>query len=254
MVSRINVSFIRPFPLHPFRTYSKWTLLLHPHLSNPQNPKFYYSLGIPPLPSMSSDWFISALLADGIMKQSKDGKRRKKAGSLIYSGLWAPSPTLIESLNFWLPKVLIDSYSEADAKLRKHIEAYPQEQEPLVDSAISYGGKPRTIPLPQRSFTPIGHICLGRPSPEYIASGLIEDKEGLYWISNFYISRALQGSGLGREAMDTVENLAISEPLCAKTLALNAINKDDPEREEKYKALGLTIPPASIPVFVEGIC
>ncbi|KIN07176.1 hypothetical protein OIDMADRAFT_16018 [Oidiodendron maius Zn] len=141
--------------------------------------------------------------------------------------------------------VLIDSDSEADAKLRMHIEAYPQEQEPLVDSAISYGGKPRTIPLPQRSFTPIGHICLGRPSPEYIASGFTEDKEGLYWISNFYISRALQGSGLGREAMDTVENLAISEPLCAKTLALNAINKDDPEREEKYKALGLTIPPFS---------
>ena len=46
--------------------------------------------------------------------------------------------------------------------------------------------------------------------------------------------------------MDTIENLAISEPLCAKTLGLNAINKDDPGREEKYEALGLTIPPASV--------
>jgi len=45
--------------------------------------------------------------------------------------------------------------------------------------------------------------------------------------------------------MDTLENLAIAEPLCAKILALNAINKIDPEREEKYKVLGLTIPPAS---------
>lgn len=44
--------------------------------------------------------------------------------------------------------------------------------------------------------------------------------------------------------MDFVESLAISEPLCAKILGLNAISKDDPEREEKYKALGLTIPPA----------
>jgi GNAT superfamily N-acetyltransferase len=82
-------------------------------------------------------------------------------------------------------------------------------------------------------------------SAEYEAAGFAKNEEGLYWISNFYVSRALQGSGLGRAAMDTVENLAISEPLCAKTLALNAINKDDPEREEKYKALGLTIPPAS---------
>jgi hypothetical protein len=54
--------------------------------------------------------------------------------------------------------------------------------------------------------------------------------------------------------MDTVENIAISEPLCAKTLALNAIDKVDPDREEKYKALGLTIPPASIFGFEEEMC
>jgi hypothetical protein len=46
--------------------------------------------------------------------------------------------------------------------------------------------------------------------------------------------------------MDTVESLAISEPLCAKVLGLNAINKDDPEREEKHKALGIVMPRASI--------
>jgi GNAT superfamily N-acetyltransferase len=80
----------------------------------------------------------------------------------------------------------------------------------------------------------------------YETSGFAENEEGSYWISNFYVSRALQGSGLGRAAMDTVENLAISEPLCAKTLGLNAINKDDSDMEEKYRALGLTIPPASV--------
>ena len=87
---------------------------------------------------------------------------------------------------------------------------------------------------------------MGHVSTHYETSGFSKNEEGLYGISNFYVSRALQGSGLGRAAMDTVENLAISEPLCAKTLALNAINKDDPDREEKYKALGLTIPPASV--------
>lgn len=110
--------------------------------------------------------------------------------------------------------------------------------------------------MPQRSFVPIGHICLGHVSAAYEKYGLANDP-GVYWISNFYITRALQGSGLGRAAMDTIENIAISEPLCAKILALNAINKEDPEREEKYKALRLTIPPVSVVCLDygdDGIC
>jgi hypothetical protein len=46
--------------------------------------------------------------------------------------------------------------------------------------------------------------------------------------------------------MDTVEHIAVSEPLNAKVLGLNAIDKHDPEREEKYKALGLVIPVVSL--------
>ena len=46
--------------------------------------------------------------------------------------------------------------------------------------------------------------------------------------------------------MDTVESIAISEPLNAKILGLNAINKVDEDREEKYKALGLVIPEVSL--------
>lgn len=95
---------------------------------------------------------------------------------------------------------------------------------------------------------------MGRVSAEYEKSGFAKNEEGLYWISNFYISRALQGSGLGRAAMDTIENLAISEPLNAKSLALNAINKDDPNRVEKYKALGLQIPPASNSTLKKELC
>ncbi|KAH8679665.1 hypothetical protein BGZ60DRAFT_400400 [Tricladium varicosporioides] len=141
--------------------------------------------------------------------------------------------------------VLDDSHPERDAQLLKHTSTYPLEAAPLLDSAFSFGGKPRTIPLPQTSFVPVGHICLGPPSANYINIGYAPNEPGMYWISNFYISRALQGSGLGRAAMDTVEKIAISEPLCAKILGLNAINKEDPEMEEKYSALGLTIPPFS---------
>ena len=119
----------------------------------------------------------------------------------------------------------------------------------MVDSATSFGGKPRRIDLPQRSFIPIGHICLGQVSEAYEKHGLANGP-GVYWISNFYISRALQSIGLGRAAMDLIETLAISEPLCARILALNAINKDDPIRDEKYAALGLTIPPVSVYFWV----
>ncbi|CZR55211.1 uncharacterized protein PAC_05098 [Phialocephala subalpina] len=147
------------------------------------------------------------------------------------------------SLNLqWI--VLSDSDPEKDAKLLKHTTAHPSEKEPLLDTATSFGAKPRTIPLPQRSFVPVGHICLGRPTAHYTdaETGFDPNEQGVYGISNFYVSRALQGSGLGTAAMNTIENIAISEPLCAKVLALNAINKVDNEREEKYKALGLVIP------------
>ncbi len=54
--------------------------------------------------------------------------------------------------------------------------------------------------------------------------------------------------------MDMVEGLAIGEPLCAKALALNAIDKVDGERGVKYEALKLVIPPVcafplSLPFF-----
>jgi hypothetical protein len=136
-----------------------------------------------------------------------------------------------------------------DAKLLSHTSKYPEEATPMPDSALSYGGKPRSIPEPQKSFIPIGHICLGSVSltsvnPDYLSPDFAET--GWFWISNFYVSRALQGSGLGRAAMDAVEGMAISEPLNARVLALNAICKVDGEREEKYGALGLVIPPVSI--------
>ena len=57
---------------------------------------------------------------------------------------------------------------------------------------------------------PAGHISLGAKDP------------GVYMISSFYISRAIQGGGLGRAAMEAVEQIATSAPLNAKTLVLEA--------------------------------
>ncbi|KAH7403706.1 hypothetical protein BKA64DRAFT_722394 [Cadophora sp. MPI-SDFR-AT-0126] len=140
--------------------------------------------------------------------------------------------------------VLLGSDPDKESKLVKHTTVYPSESIPLLDTSVSYGGKPRTVPLPQASFIPVGHICLG-PTPAHYDDPKEPFAKGSYWISNFYVSRALQSSGLGTAAMDTVERIATSEPLNAKMLGLNAINKVDPGREEKYEALKLPIPPFS---------
>jgi len=121
-----------------------------------------------------------------------------------------------------------------EERLKKHTTAYPKETKPLIDSASSLGGKPRA-PNVGKTFIPVGHISLNK---EYETAGYAEPVEGLYWIATFYISTALQFMGLGRAAMDAVENMAISEPLCAKTLALSTVANEYDDKEERWAALG----------------
>ncbi|KAL3424901.1 hypothetical protein PVAG01_04182 [Phlyctema vagabunda] len=118
-------------------------------------------------------------------------------------------------------------------KQAQHVSAYPLEAGELTDTAVSLGGKPR--PPLGTSFLPVGHISL---DPDPTDRGLEVVEEGTYLISTFYISRALQGSGLGRAAMDIVEKMAVDEPLCAKVLTLDTVANDYPKREERLKALG----------------
>ncbi|KAG4443416.1 hypothetical protein IFR05_001095 [Cadophora sp. M221] len=157
---------------------------------------------------------------------------------------WIVGSTISSSFSTHIFKVLSDTDPEKESKLLKHTSAHSSENVLLLDTATSYGGKPRSIPLPQQTFIPVGHICLG-PAPAYYDDVKEPFAEGSYWISNFYVSRALQSSGLGRAAMDTAERIATSEPLNAKMLGLNAINKVDIGSEEKYAALKLPIPPFS---------
>jgi GNAT superfamily N-acetyltransferase len=104
---------------------------------------------------------------------------------------------------------------------------------PLLDTANSLIGKSRKPT--NESFLPVGHIGL---NSEYETPDHDEDIEGLYWISNFYVSTSLQGSGLGRAAMDAVEETAIAEPLNAKVLALSSVTRENKDHKEKWTALG----------------
>ncbi|KAH9221774.1 hypothetical protein DL95DRAFT_327136 [Leptodontidium sp. 2 PMI_412] len=135
--------------------------------------------------------------------------------------------------------VLDPSLPSTPSKIQKHTTAYPQQSTHLLDTATSLGGKPRPTSSPPSSqsltsFIPVGHISL---NTEYEEAGRVDAEEGLYFIATFWISPPLQGSGLGRAAMDAVEKMAISEPLNAKVLALSTVANEYEGKAERWAAL-----------------
>jgi Acetyltransferase (GNAT) family len=119
------------------------------------------------------------------------------------------------------------------SKLSVHTSAYPRESTSIPDSATSLGGKSQ-IPDPSRTFIPVGHISLDSENEDPNAA---DPSRGIYRISSFYISRALQSLGLGRAAMDEVERMATSEPLNAKTLTLGTVANEYEGKKEMWEAM-----------------
>ncbi|KAG4278924.1 uncharacterized protein LW94_8973 [Fusarium fujikuroi] len=116
-----------------------------------------------------------------------------------------------------------------------------QDKAPLVDTAESLRAKPRKPT--HTKFYPVGHISLDDRNEKTGNFVLDLPKEGVYWIKTFYVSKALRSKGIGRAAMDIVESMAIEEPLCAKTLALDTAEKEMQKklyREKNGKELGST--------------
>lgn len=81
---------------------------------------------------------------------------------------------------------------DLDEKVQKHAAAYPKQATPLLDTAISLGGKP--IEATKQEFVPVGHISL---NTEYEELGYTDPSPGLYFIATFWVSTALQGAGIG---------------------------------------------------------
>jgi hypothetical protein len=144
--------------------------------------------------------------------------------------------------------VLSSSDSASDQQLvEKHLSSFPSESSPLVDSATSLGGQSVT-PSFKSPFVPVGHISLdsdGADSVGKLSYGL----KDIYRITNFYVSKALQGNGVGRQAMDALERMAVSKPLCAKTLALNTAANDFEGWEKSYHAVGVPLPEVSFKFY-----
>jgi len=125
--------------------------------------------------------------------------------------------------------IIPDADPTKELRLSQHTTAWPAEAVPLADTATALAGRPRT-PSPSTTFIPVGHIGLKLENPS----------EGIYGIATFYVSSALQGSGLGRAAMNATEHMAISEPLRAKTLILDTIATEFPGKDDMYRALGIS--------------
>ncbi|KAF4497364.1 hypothetical protein FAGAP_6467 [Fusarium agapanthi] len=140
---------------------------------------------------------------------------------------------------FWI--TLRPDDPETRETLQLHLDAYPEDKAPLVDTAESLRAKPRKPT--NTKFYPVGHISLDDRNEKTGNFVLDLPKEGVYWIKTFYVSKALRSKGIGRAAMDIVESMAIEEPLCAKTLALDTAEKEMQKklyREKNGKELGST--------------
>ncbi|KAJ5997336.1 hypothetical protein N7522_008996 [Penicillium canescens] len=111
-----------------------------------------------------------------------------------------------------------------------HESQVASEDEKLQDTATAINTVPRQPT--KESFIPIGHISLDSKNVEAEHIDLDLPSKNVFWIKTFYIRRHIQGQGIGRAAMDEVEFMAVREPLQAKTLMLDTVQKDDQKREE----------------------
>ncbi|GKZ29561.1 hypothetical protein AbraIFM66950_005399 [Aspergillus brasiliensis] len=105
-----------------------------------------------------------------------------------------------------------------------------EKHEKLFDTAVSINAAPRQPT--QAKFIPIGHISVDSKNKKAERLDLDIPSEKVFWITSFFVLPQHQGKGIGRAAMTEIERIAIQEPLCAKTLMLDTVERGDQIREE----------------------
>lgn len=88
----------------------------------------------------------------------------------------------------------------------------------------------------------MGHISLDSGNPDIEGIELEIPESNAFWIKTFYVLHAVQGRGVGRAAMDRVEEMAVQAPLNAKTLLLDTVHQDDQFREDFATATYGSVP------------
>ncbi|KAJ5610693.1 Acyl-CoA N-acyltransferase [Penicillium lagena] len=128
----------------------------------------------------------------------------------------------------WDHEKVATSWRESQIKGNKCL--YWIEAEMLQDTAAYINGVARDAS--KRNFVPVGHIALDEGNPDAKDIELDLPSEGVFWIKTFFVTHALQSKGIGRAALDEVETMAVKEPLQARILMLDTVQKDDQRRKE----------------------
>ncbi|KAF3014226.1 hypothetical protein E8E14_008619 [Neopestalotiopsis sp. 37M] len=124
---------------------------------------------------------------------------------------------------YWI--TLGSDHEDGDDLVQKHLKDFPAQSEPLTNSCTSLMGCDQVPDA--SSFHPIGHICLDGCVDNHANNRLmISPEDGTYALAAFYISEALQGSGLGNKVMSLFERTA-KEVYKAKTITLDSISNED---------------------------
>ncbi|KAI1175532.1 hypothetical protein F4777DRAFT_549624 [Nemania sp. FL0916] len=120
--------------------------------------------------------------------------------------------------------VLHPDHPETAPRLKRHLLAFPDEQEALSDTSTTILGRAHKLNPSSPSFCPVGHIALDSVTcaPE-LQSSLAN---GILSLMNFYISTPLQNLGLGGVALRCCEEMARDE-LGAKAITLEAIANEE---------------------------
>ncbi|KFY26911.1 hypothetical protein V491_01107, partial [Pseudogymnoascus sp. VKM F-3775] len=137
--------------------------------------------------------------------------------------------------------VLDPSDPKTAERLSSHVAKHPDEATPLEDSAVAVGGRPRDSSSSRslEPFMPIGHISIDTIASTPKPTLLLADPENhRTHLSAFYISRAIQGGGLGTATMQAAEHMAVSV-LGAKVITLDTWDRrliiDDSKKEWREK-------------------
>lgn len=171
--------------------------------------------------------------ADQVPTWIKSQKEKKKVF------FWVVSAHHLK--HFWpinsnYSQVLHPENPSSEQQLLIHLSQNPREATPLSNTSAHPDIYPHDPQLkPSMAFHPIGHISLNFDDEP----ALVDPQKGIYCISTFYISRSLQGSGIGKAALSAFDDLAVKSPISASTLTLRTMSDYNGVKTKLHARLGV---------------
>lgn len=100
-------------------------------------------------------------------------------------------------------QVLSPNHETTSQLIQQHAAAFPAESTPLENTCVSIYGEPTLSNPSMSTFLPVGHISLDAWAADPLLHASVE--KGIYSLTSFYVSKALQNMGLGGTALRMCE-------------------------------------------------